>query len=159
MNVIRDFLSDILWGEIDYLFMDLPPGAAADKPPVIANFLPELDGAVVVTTPSPVAKIVVAKSVAYARDVGLKIIGLIENMGHSICPTCQTPVPLFEGGCEDIMRELDIPLLGKIPFDPKLAQAEGPGLLPIDHPIARQFDQIVKNIEASVAYENVLSRS
>ncbi len=156
MNVIRDFLADILWGEIDYLFVDLPPGAAADKPPVIANFLPELDGAIVVTTPSEVAKTVVLKSIAYARDIGMKTIGLIENMGHSVCPTCQIPVPLFEGGCEELVREWDIPLLGKIPFDVQLAQSSDRGiLLSSDHPIARQFDQMVALIENKLAGEQV----
>jgi len=153
MNVIREFLSDILWGDIDYLFLDLPPGAAADKPPAITAFLPELDGAIVVSTPSYVAKAVVAKSVVYARDIGMKIIGLVENMGHPLCPTCQTPVPLFEGGCEDIVQELDIPLLGKIPFDHQLAQLDGTtgGILPADHPVTQQFDGMVARIEAQLS--------
>jgi ATP-binding protein involved in chromosome partitioning len=156
MNVIRDFLADIIWGEIDYLFVDLPPGAAADKPPVIANFLPELDGAIVVTTPSEVAKTVVLKSIAYARDIGMKTIGLIENMGHSVCPNCQTQVPLFIGGCEEMVREWGIPLLAKIPFDAQLAQSSDQGvLLSSDHPIARQFDQMVASIEAALAGEQV----
>ena len=156
MNVIRDFLSDILWGDIDFLFVDLPPGAAADKPPVIASYLPELDGAVVVTTPSEVAKSVVFKSIVYARDIGMKIIGLIENMGSSLCPTCQTAVPLFEGGCEDLAQALNVTLLGKIPFDPKLAQSSDAGiLLAADHPISKQFDGIVGQIETRLATEPV----
>src|SRR5215470_837787 len=80
MSVIREFLADIIWGELDYLLADLPPGAAADKPPVIVGFLPELDGAVVVTTPSQVSTDVVKKSILYARDTGIPILGLIENM-------------------------------------------------------------------------------
>ncbi len=156
MNVIREFLSDILWDKIDYLFADLPPGAAADKPPAIASLLPELDGAVVVTTPSEVAKAVVRKSIVYTRDVGIRMIGLIENMSGSVCPTCQTPVPLFEGGCEDIVQDLHIPLLGKIPFDIKLSQSSDAGiLLSEDHPIAKQFDQMVPKIEASLENQKV----
>ncbi|MEQ1794555.1 MAG: P-loop NTPase, partial [Nitrospira sp.] len=77
MNVIREFLADVVWGELDYLLVDLPPGAAADKPPVIAGFIPDLAGAIVVTTPSEVASDVVQKSVTYARDMGIKVLGMV----------------------------------------------------------------------------------
>jgi len=78
MNVIREFLADVVWGELDYLLVDLPPGAAADKPPVIAGFIPDLAGAIVVTTPSEVASDVVQKSVTYARDMGTPAMGMVE---------------------------------------------------------------------------------
>jgi len=157
MNVIREFLADILWGELDYLIVDLPPGASADKPPVIAGFLPELDGAIVVSTPSEVAKVVVRKSIVYARDIGIKIFGLVENMSGTLCPSCQTPVPMFSevgtptAGCEDIAHDLDIPLLGKIPFDPKIAQSSDRGiLLPLSHPTTKLFDGMVVQIESAL---------
>ncbi len=88
MNVIREFLADVVWGELDYLLADLPPGAAADKPPVIAGFIPDLAGAIVVTTPSEVASDVVQKSVTYARDMGIKVLGIVENMSEYRCPSC-----------------------------------------------------------------------
>jgi ATP-binding protein involved in chromosome partitioning len=156
MNVIREFLADILWGQIDYLFADLPPGAAADKPPAIASFLPELDGAIVVTTPSEVAKTVVRKSIVYARDAGIKMIGLVENMSGAFCPSCHTPVPLFEGGCEDVATELTVPLLGKVPFDASLAQSSDRGVvLPNDHPIAKKFDQMIPSIVSIVERQHI----
>ncbi len=156
-NVIREFLADIVWGEIDYLLIDLPPGAAADKPPVIAEFIPELDGAVVVATPSEVTKKVVKKSISYARDVGLPMIGLIENMSGSLCPECNTVVPLFEGGCEDICAELDIPLLAKIPFDRQLSKACDTGIpLPDDHPISKQFNDVVNHIQVFLESKKTL---
>ncbi len=143
MNVIREFFADIVWGELDYLFTDLPPGAAADKPPVIAGFIPELDGAVVVATPSEVTKAVVRKSIHYARSAGIPMLGLIENMSGALCPECNTTVPLYEGGCADLCEALDVPLLGKIPFDRQLANAcdQGDPLDPA-HPIAKHFDEI-----------------
>ncbi|MEK7702929.1 MAG: P-loop NTPase [Nitrospirota bacterium] len=152
MNVIREFLADVLWGELDYLIADLPPGASADKPPVIAGFLPELDGAVVVSTPSEVSKTVVRKSIVYAREIGMKVIGLVENMSGAICPTCQSPVSFFceEGmGCEDIARDMDLPLLGKISFDAQITRACDSGVpLPLSHPMTQQFDGIVTKIES-----------
>jgi len=148
MNVIREFLADIIWGELDYLLIDLPPGAAADKPPVIAGFIPELDGAVVVATPSQVTQTVVRKSIHYARDVGLPMLGLIENMSGGICPACSTTVPFFEGGCEDLCSELDLPLLAKIPFDTLLSRACDRGQpLAEDHVISCHFADVAKHIE------------
>ena len=147
MNVIREFLADIVWGDIDYLITDLPPGAAADKPPVIAGFIPELDGAVVVATPSEVAKAVVKKSIHYARSAGIPMLGLIENMSGALCPACKTEVPLYEGGCMDLCEEMDLPLLGKIPFDRELAQACDKGLpLQEGHAIALYFDDIASHL-------------
>lgn len=156
MNVIREFLGDIVWGDLDYLFMDLPPGAAADKPPALISFLPELDGAVVVTTPSEVAKTVVRKSIVYARDVGIKIFGLVENMSGALCPSCQTHVPFFEGGCDDIAADLQVPLLGKVPFDPKITNAGDTGTLPLlKHPVTKTFDEIAARIQASLGEKKV----
>lgn len=151
MNVIREFFADIVWGEIDYLFTDLPPGAAADKPPVIAGFIPELDGAVVVSTPSEVAQAVVRKSIHYARNLGIPMLGLIENMSGALCPECSTPVPFFEGGCDDLCREMDVPLLGKIPFDRQLSKACDSGRpLPEDHSIMKYFDAVARNITTTL---------
>ncbi|MDC4204537.1 MAG: Mrp/NBP35 family ATP-binding protein [Candidatus Manganitrophus sp.] len=158
MNVIREFLGDVNWGEIDYLFTDLPPGAAADKPPVIAGFIPELDGAVVVTTPSEVAKTVVKKSIVYARDLGIPIIGLVENMSGALCPNCSTAVPFFEGGCEDLCEELDVPLLGKIPFDRELSHACDSGEpLAAAHPISKRFDEIANRIQQLLDYKKIVA--
>ncbi|MFQ5587444.1 MAG: Mrp/NBP35 family ATP-binding protein [Nitrospiria bacterium] len=147
MNVIREFFADIIWDEVDYLFTDLPPGAAADKPPVIAGYIPELDGAVVVTTPSEVAKAVVKKSIHYARGAGIPMLGLVENMSGALCPECKTAVPLFEGGCADLCEEMELPLLGKIPFDRELSSACDQGRpLPETHPITKHFDEIAKHL-------------
>jgi ATP-binding protein involved in chromosome partitioning len=154
MNVIRELLADIIWGDLDYLIADLPPGASADKPPVIAGFLPELDGAVVVTTPSEVAKTVVRKSIVYAQELGIRVIGLVENMSGAICPTCQSPVSLFteEGsGCEDIAVDMNLPILGKIAFDSSIARSCDQGIpLPVSHPMSVQFDAMVIKIESFI---------
>jgi ATP-binding protein involved in chromosome partitioning len=158
MNVIREFLADIVWGEIDYLFTDLPPGAAADKPPVIAGFIPELDGAVVVATPSEVAKTVVRKSIVYARDVGIRVIGLVENMSGSLCPKCGTEVSFYEGGCEDLCAELDVPMLGKIPFDRELGSASDHGRqLPPEHPITKIYDGMANRIQEHLDFKKILA--
>jgi ATP-binding protein involved in chromosome partitioning len=159
MNVIREFLADIVWGELDYLLADLPPGAAADKPPVIAGFIPDLAGAIVVTTPSEVASDVVQKSVAYARDMGIKVLGMIENMSRYRCPSCGAEHELFEGDTDAMCAALDVPLLGRIPFDRTLAKTfdKGQPLLDATYPTIQRYHEIAGRIQAIVEYKKVLA--
>jgi len=159
MNVIREFLADIIWGELDYLLTDLPPGAAADKPPVIAGFIPDLAGAIVVTTASEVASDVVQKSVAYARDLGIRVLGIIENMSQYRCPSCGVEHELFEGNTEAMCDALGVPLLGRIPFDRSLARTfdKGVPLLDEQYPTIRRYQEIADRIRSLVDYKKVLA--
>ncbi|TAJ23122.1 MAG: ATP-binding protein [Nitrospirae bacterium] len=159
MNVIREFLADVIWGDLDYLFTDLPPGAAADKPPVIAGFIPDLAGAIVVTTPSEVASDVVQKSVTYARDMGIKVLGMVENMSQYRCPSCGVESDLFEGDTEALCEALNLPLLGRIPFDRTLARTfdKGMPLLDAEYPTIRRYQEIAARIQSLLDYKKVLA--
>jgi ATP-binding protein involved in chromosome partitioning len=159
MNVIREFLADIMWGELDFLLADLPPGAAADKPPVIAGFLPDLAGAVVVTTPSEVASNVVQKSIGYATELGIHVLGIIENMSHYRCPSCGEENELFEGNTEGMCEALNLPLLGRIPFDRDFAKTfdKGIPLLDDQHPTIQRYQDIVGRIQSLLDYKKVLA--
>jgi ATP-binding protein involved in chromosome partitioning len=159
MNVIREFLADVQWGELDFLLTDLPPGAAADKPPVIAGFIPDLAGAIVVTTPSEVASDVVQKSITYARDMGIKVLGVVENMSEYRCPTCGAEHELFEGNTEAMCEALNVPLLGRIPFDRTLARTfdKGVPLLDAGYPTIRRYGDIAERIQALLDYKKVLA--
>ncbi len=161
MNVIREFIADIVWGDVDYLLTDLPPGAAADKPPVIAGFIPDLDGAIVVTTPSEVASDVVRKSIAYARDLDINVLGMVENMSMYRCPHCGVESELFEGDTEALCRALDLPLLGRIPFDRTLAKSfdKGAPLIEGDYPTLKRFDEIVTRIQTLLDYKKIMARN
>lgn len=160
MNVIREFLADVMWGELDYLLADLPPGAAADKPPVIAGFIPDLAGAIVVTTPSEVASDVVQKSVTYARDMGIKVLGMIENMSEYRCPSCGVESELFEGDTQALCDALNVPLIGRIPFDRTLARTfdKGAPLLDVTHPTIKKYQEIAERVTALVDYKKVLAQ-
>jgi ATP-binding protein involved in chromosome partitioning len=160
MNVIREFIADIVWGELDYLLTDLPPGAAADKPPVIAGFIPDLDGAIVVTTPSEIASDVVQKSIAYARDLGIKVLGIVENMSKYLCPHCGVESELFDGDTQALCQALDLPLLGRIPFDRKLARSFDKGLPLLDGEYAtlKRYDEIVTRVKALLDYKKIMAR-
>ncbi len=159
MQVIREFLADIVWGELDYLLVDLPPGAAADKPPVIAGFIPDLAGAIVVTTASEVASDVVQKSISYARDLGIKVLGLVENMSQYRCPSCGAEHELFEGDTDALCQALDVPLLGRIPFDRALAKTfdKGAPLLDATYPTIQKFQEIADRVSTLLDYKRVLA--
>lgn len=155
MNVIREFLADLVWGELDLLLTDLPPGAAADKPPALAGFIPELDGAVVVTTPSGVTQDVVGKSILYTRDVGIRVLGLIENMSGVLCPECHAESELFDGDCLALCERLGVAHLGKIPLDRRISRACDEGLLRLEEapPVRDRFEDIARKIAASVGID------
>ncbi len=159
MTVIREFLADIIWGEVDYLLIDLPPGAAADKPPVISSFIPDLDGAVIVTTPSEMAMDVVRKSVLYARSLNIKILGLIENMSEFRCPECGVESELFESQADEMCDALDIPFLGRIPFDRDLIRSfdKGKPLLDPTHSTIARYTEISTRIREVLDYKKILA--
>ena len=159
MNVIREFLADILWGDLDYLLADLPPGAAADKPPVIAGFLPDLAGAVVVTTPSEVASNVVQKSIGYATELGITVLGVVENMSQYRCPSCGAENDLFDGNTEGMCEALNLPLLGRIPFDRNFARTFDKGIPLLDeaYPTIRRYTDIVVRIQSMLDFKKVLA--
>lgn len=125
MGVIRELLADIIWGDLDMLLIDMPP-ASSDKPPIIAHLIPDLDGAIMVTIPTEVSKHIVRKSINFAgKELKIPIIGLVENMTSYICPECGHKSDIFSKGA---IKEMEIPLLGGIPFDSRLCKSADKGL-------------------------------
>lgn len=121
-TALREFLADTAWGALDVLLIDLPPGA--DRLPTLLDLLPGLTGAIVVTIPSAVSHLVVRRAMTLARERGARLLGLVENMAGYACPTCGTVGRLFEGpGGEAMAAQHGLPLLGRVPFDPRLAAA------------------------------------
>ena len=128
MGVIKQFLEEVEWGALDYLIVDLPPGTG-DEPLSIAQLIPSPDGAIVVTTPQDVALLSVRKSINFAKVVGLKPIGLIENMGEMKCPHCGKGIELFrDGGVKEAAKELEIPILGSLPLSGDIAASGDNGV-------------------------------
>ena len=151
MTAIRQFLSDIVWGDLDFLLIDLPPGTG-DEPLSVAQLLPEMDGMVIVTIPSEVSQIVVKKAVTFARKLGLPIIGILENMSGFVCPKCGAKIDIFmSGGGQKMSEELGTPFLGSIPIDQKVCEDSDKGVPFIiehkDSPATKAFMEIVKKIE------------
>ncbi len=157
MKAINQFLSDIVWGELDFLFIDLPPGTG-DEPLSVMQLIPEMDGVVIVTIPSEVSQIVVKKAVTFSRKLNMPVIGIIENMSGFICPKCGAEINIFKvGGGEKIAEDLQVPFLGRIPIDPKICEDSDKGVpFVVEHknsPAAKAFMEIVKKIEAFLKQE------
>lgn len=127
MQVIRQFLSDVNWGSLDYLIVDLPPGTG-DEALTIAQIAPNVRGAVIVTTPQDVATLDSTKAISFAEKMGIPVLGVIENMSGFTCPHCKGQIDLFgSGGGERIAGEHHVPFLGKIPMDIEMRQAGDEG--------------------------------
>ncbi|MGC8658600.1 MAG: P-loop NTPase [Desulfomonilaceae bacterium] len=127
-SLFQQFLSDVEWGELDYLIVDLPPGTG-DEPLSIAQLLGQPLWAIIVTTPQDVALLDSRKSVVFARTVDMKILGIVENMSGLICPHCGGSIELFKtGGGERSARELGAPFLGAIPIDPEIVVSGDAGV-------------------------------
>ena len=150
IKALKQMLSDVEWGDLDYLVIDLPPGTS-DEPLSVAQEIPDADGAVVVTTPQEVSLLDVRKSIAFARAVKMDILGVIENMSGFVCPHCGKETAIFKvGGGEAAAEELGLPFLGRIPLDPRIVIGGDAGKpFVLEHPdsaAAQAFREIVKKL-------------
>lgn len=150
MKAIQQFLSDITWGELEFL-LDLPPGTG-DEPMSIMQLLPEMDGVVIVTIPSEESQEVVKKAVNFSRKLNIPLIGILENMSGFVCPKCGAEYDIFgSGGGQKIADDLGVPFLGKIPIDPQICVDSDRGtpfvLEHRDSKSTKAFMEIVERIE------------
>jgi len=121
-GVIRQFIGDVLWGDLDFLLIDSPPGTG-DEPLSVAQNIPEAK-AVIVTTPQDVALSDVRKSINFCRVINVAILGLIENMGPFQCPCCGQTLTLFKsGGGQATASQMEVSFLGTLPFDSQVVKA------------------------------------
>lgn len=151
MTAIRQFLSDIMWGELDVLFIDLPPGTG-DEPLSVAQLLPEMDGVIIATIPSEVSQNVVKKAITFAGRLNMPIIGVVENMSGFVCPHCGMKSDIFSsGGGQNVAKELNIAFLGSVPIDPKISADSDKGLpFVIENPASpasKSFTEFAHKIE------------
>jgi ATP-binding protein involved in chromosome partitioning len=149
-NVIREFVQHVAWGKLDYLIVDCPPGTG-DEPLSVAQILGNKARAVIVTTPQEVAVIDVEKCITFCNQLGLPVVGIIENMSGYVCSHCGTETDIFShGGGEKLAQKFSVPFLGKIPIEPEIAKSGDEGK-PYIHfyektATAKRFDDIVNKI-------------
>ncbi|MEJ2776198.1 ATP-binding protein [Sulfolobus sp. SCGC AB-777_L09] len=161
-TAIKQFLGDVNWGELDYLIIDMPPGTG-DEALSVAQLVPNLTGMIIVTIPSEVSTLAVKKSINFAKTVNGRILGVIENMSYFICPSDNKPYYIFgEGKGKKMAEEMGVPLLGQIPLDPIIAQANDLGepffLKYPDSPTSKEFmkiaEKVIHVVENQQANEN-----
>ncbi|MBN1440264.1 MAG: P-loop NTPase [Anaerolineales bacterium] len=146
MGAIRQFLSEVAWGELDYLVIDSPPGTG-DEPLSVVQLLGALDGAVIVTTPQKVAAVDVRKSITFCRKLGIPVIGVVENMSGFICPKCgEVTQILRSGGGRRIAEDMAVSFLGSIPIDPAIAEASDNGRAFFDQPCGSPAAKILQEV-------------
>jgi len=149
-GMIQQFLKDVLWGDLDYLVVDCPPGTG-DEPLAVAEMIGQGASAVLVTTPQDVAVNDVRRSVSFCRTLKLPIAGIIENMSGLVCPHCEQMVDVFKsGGGEQLALDSAVAFLGRIPLDPQVAVSGDSGRPFVqdstDSPTARAFIHIVNQL-------------
>ena len=121
-GVVQQFWSEVIWQDIDYLFVDMPPGTG-DVPLTVFQTMP-VDGIVIVTSPQELVSMIVGKAVKMAQKMNIPILGIVENMSYVSCPDCGKKIMLYgESHIEEIAKEYEIDVLGRLPIDPAVAQA------------------------------------
>ncbi|TFK71653.1 P-loop containing nucleoside triphosphate hydrolase protein [Pluteus cervinus] len=152
-GLISQFLKDVDWGDLDYLIIDTPPGTS-DEHLSVVQYLKEsqIDGAVLITTPQEVALQDVRREIDFCRKVGIRILGLVENMSGFVCPKCKTESQIFQpttGGAKRLAEETGVELLGAVPLDPRIGKSADYGV---------SFLEEYPDSPASVAYLNIIER-
>ncbi|QOX63915.1 Mrp/NBP35 family ATP-binding protein [Anoxybacterium hadale] len=120
-GMVKQFWTDVMWGDVDYLFIDMPPGTG-DVPLTVFQSLP-VDGIIIVTSPQELVSMIVSKAVKMAAMMNIPVLGLVENMSYLECPDCQNQIPIFgKSNLEEIAKTHGIKLIAKLPLNPALAE-------------------------------------
>lgn len=142
-GAVKQFWQDVVWGDLDYLFIDCPPGTG-DVPLTVFQTIP-LDGIIMVTSPQDLVSLIVKKAYNMAKMMNINILGLVENMSYVKCPDCGKEFSVFGGGSETVAGELNIDLLGKLPIDLSLTQMVDNGC--IEHFNESYLEKAVTKLE------------
>jgi len=127
-GTVKQFWSDVIWNEVDYMFVDMPPGTG-DVPLTVFQSLP-IDGIIIVTSPQELVSMIVGKAVKMAKMMNVPILGLVENMSYFVCPDCDKEYQIFgESKIEEVAAKYDIKHFAKLPINPKLAAACDKGMI------------------------------
>lgn len=145
-NVVKQFWTDVVWDDVDYLFVDMPPGTG-DVPLTVFQSLP-VDGIIIVTSPQELVSMIVAKAVSMAKMMNIPILGIVENMSYVKCPDCGREIAVFgESHAEEIAEKYDLKVLGRLPLDPQIARKCDAGLAEeIEMPWLEKAADAVQNI-------------
>ena len=145
-QMIKQFLKDVQWGNLDFLIVDSPPGTG-DEPLSVVQLLENADGAIIVTTPQEVALSDVRKCITFCGQLNLPVLGVLENMSGFVCPKCGENTDIFKsGGGQKMAEQMNVPFLGRVPIDPQIVQACDSG---------RPFVYHYKQTQTAKAFDNI----
>ena len=149
-GTVKQFWTDVVWGDLDCMLIDCPPGTG-DVPLTVFQSIP-LDGIVIVTSPQDLVSLIVEKAVKMAKLMNIPIIGLVENMSYVKCPDCGKEIHIFgESKIDEIAAKFDIPVLAKLPIDPKLAAMCDAGTIELaENNVAASIADAIENQPARV---------
>ncbi|MBW1931844.1 MAG: Mrp/NBP35 family ATP-binding protein [Deltaproteobacteria bacterium] len=148
-HMIKQFLKDVQWGDLDFLIIDSPPGTG-DEPLSIVQLIENCTGAIIVTTPQEVALSDVRKGITFCRSLNVTVLGVIENMSGFVCPQCGHKTDIFKaGGGEKMAEEMNVTFLGRIPIDPAIVEACDSG---------RPYIQEYKESQSAIAFRQSVLR-
>jgi Mrp family chromosome partitioning ATPase len=143
-GVVKQFWTDVEWGDVDYMFVDMPPGTG-DVPLTVFQSLP-VDGIIVVTSPQELVSMIVAKAANMAKMMNIPILGIVENMSYLECPDCGKKIDVFgESKVEQVAAEQNISRFARVPIDPKIAAAVDSGA--IEHINVTMLDDLIAAFE------------
>lgn len=144
-KAIQQFLEEVVWGERDFIILDMPPGTG-DEGLSVAQLIPEVEGVIIVVTPQDVALLDARKAINFANQMKLPVLGIVENMSGFVCPHCGESVDIFKkGGGEEASKKYGVPFLGRIPLIPEIVQNSDDGVpsASSNEVVAKAFDGIV----------------
>lgn len=147
-GVIKQFWNEVIWGDVDYMFIDMPPGTG-DVPLTVFQSIP-LDGIIIVTTPQDLVTMIVKKAYSMAKMMNIPVLGIIENMSYVKCPDCKKEIHIFgESKIDEVAKELGIPVLAKLPINPDTAKLVDNGSVELadDEKVAEAFLKIDKELK------------
>ena len=143
-GAVKQFWTDVIWEDVDYMFVDMPPGTG-DVPLTVFQSLP-IDGIVIVTSPQDLVSMIVAKAVKMANMMHVPVLGFVENYSYLECPDCGKRINVFgESHLESVARELDVPVLSRLPIDPKVAESYDSGKM--EYVNTNALSEVIATIE------------
>ena len=147
-KALQQFLEDVVWGEKDFVIMDMPPGTG-DEALSVAQIVPEVEGVVIVVTPQDVALLDARKAINFASQMKIPVLGIVENMSGFVCPHCGETVNIFKkGGGEEAARKYGVPFLGRIPLYPEIVDNSDSGIPSVSThgKVSEAFTEITRNL-------------
>lgn len=145
-GAVKQFWTDVLWGDIDYLVVDMPPGTG-DVSLTVMQSMP-ISGLIMVSVPQDLVSMIVAKSINMAKKMNIKLLGIIENMSYIVCPDCKKKIKLFESGenTESFLKQMGIKFLGEMPMEKGISSLSSNGDKMLDESTKKVFESIYTNI-------------